>query len=419
MRAILLASALAAALHAAPAPAQQVELRFMCYSHANECAVTREVLDRFEQANPDIRVLLDVVSFNVVREQLPVRLNAGAGPDVARVTNIGGLAPHYLDLTPYIDRAYWERHFGPTLDWMRSGRNDRGVYGFVAEFTVSGPIVNVSMFRRAGVELPGADATWDDWARAVGEVQRRLGVYSGIVVDRSGHRFAGPAIAYGARFFDEEGQPRPIDDGFRAWSERMLQWHRAGLMPNDIWPGLSGARWRTGGDMFINQDVVMHLTGSWSIQRFSEEIGSRFEWRAVPPPCGTASCSGMPGGTAVVAFKVTRHPEAVGRLMSHLVSEDALRHYYERTYQLPAHRGLAEAGLNYGPELPRAAADALRVFTDAGRRLAPEAHRLQAYARNHVVFDAIATHIGAALAGRIGLDDAYRRIEAEVEEKVR
>jgi alpha-1,4-digalacturonate transport system substrate-binding protein len=210
-----------------------------------------------------------------------------------------------------------------------------------------------------------------------------------------------------------------VDAGFRAFSERMQAWHAAGLMPRDIWPGLTGTRWRTGGDMFINQDVVMHLTGSWSIQRFAEAIGNRFEWVAVPPPCGPANCSGMPGGTAVVAFRQTRHPAEVGRLMQFLVSEPVLKYYYERTFALPAHRGLARTGLDYPPETPPAAVAALRSFTASIERLTPLSHRLQAYGRNAVIFDTIVSQIGDALAGRGNLEDAYRRIEDEVADRTR
>jgi trans-AT polyketide synthase/acyltransferase/oxidoreductase domain-containing protein len=51
-----------------------VELRYMCYADANECEVSRELLDRFERANPSIKVVVDKVGFNVVREQLETRV---------------------------------------------------------------------------------------------------------------------------------------------------------------------------------------------------------------------------------------------------------------------------------------------------------------------------------------------------------
>jgi alpha-1,4-digalacturonate transport system substrate-binding protein len=153
-----------------------VELRYMCYADANECEVSRELLDRFERANPNIKVVVDKVGFNVVREQLETRLQAGTGPDMARVTNLAGLNRYYLDLAPLVDAKYWEDNFAQTLNWMRVGPNDKGIYGFLTQLTVTGPFVNKTMFAEAGVAVPGATATWDDWAAAIKQVQTKLNV---------------------------------------------------------------------------------------------------------------------------------------------------------------------------------------------------------------------------------------------------
>ncbi len=148
----------------------------------------------------------------------------------------------------------------------------------------------------------------------------------------------------------------------------MVQWHKDGLMPADIWPGASGAKWKNAGDMFINGDVAMHIAGSWMIQKYVTDVGSKFEWIVAPGPCGPAGCSAMPGGAAMVAFKGTKHPAEVGKVMEFMVSEPILKEYYERTVQIPAHKGIAEKGLTYGKEVTPAAQAALKQFTDRLRQ---------------------------------------------------
>jgi alpha-1,4-digalacturonate transport system substrate-binding protein len=408
----------AVALGAGSALAQgAVELRYMCYADGNECEVSRELLDRFERANPGIKVTIDTVGFNVVREQLETRLQAGTGPDMARVTNLGGLNRYYLDLRPHVNAAYWDENFGQTLNWMRVGPNDRGIYGFLTQLTVTGPFVNKTLFAEAGVAVPGANATWDDWATAIRQVQTKLNVYSGIEMDRSGHRFAGPAMSYGARYFDANGRPAVVDDGFKAFAERMVRWHREGLM-KEIWPGASGARWRNAADQFINRDTIMHVAGSWMIPRYSETIGDRFEWVAIPQPCGPAGCAAMPGGAAMVAFKHTRNPQAVARVMEFMASEPILKEYYERTLQIPAHKGLAARGLNYGPNVPPQAIAALKAFTDNYAKVPDVAHRLQGYERNVAIFNATVNHLSQAITGGLTLNEAYEKIEQEIRQAV-
>jgi alpha-1,4-digalacturonate transport system substrate-binding protein len=411
----LFATTLAVAVMATQAvSAQTVELRYMCYADANECEVARALLDRFERANSGIKVVVDKVGFNVIREQLETRLAAGQGPDMARVTNLGGLNRYYLDLRPMVNGAYWDENFGPTLDWMRVGAADKGIYGFLTQLTVTGPFVNKTMFAEAGVPMPGPNATWDDWATATAAVQKKLNVYSGMVMDRSGHRFAGPAISYGAAIFGADGKAGPVDAGYKAMAERMVRWHRDGLMPKDIWPAASGARWRNGGEIFINKDTVMHMAGSWMIQTYADKIGDQFEWVAVPQPCGQAGCSGMPGGAAMVGFKATKHPREVARVMEFMASEPILKEYYEQTLQIPAHKGLAAKGLNYDKSVNPQAIAALNAFSANFAKISSVAHKLQGYEKNVAVFNAAANYITQAITGALTLDEAYRKIDEEV-----
>ena len=79
----------------------------------------------------------------------------------------------------------------------------------------------LSMFEEAGVEVPSAGATWDDWADATRQVMENTGSYAGMVMDRSGHRMAGPAMSYGAKYFDSNGN-MIVDDGFKTFAKKWL-----------------------------------------------------------------------------------------------------------------------------------------------------------------------------------------------------
>ena len=175
----------------------ETELRMTWYNDGNEGEVMRDLLDRFEEANPDIKVVLDIVPYAAVRDGIGVQLAAGEGPDMARVTDLGGLSQYYLDLTPYLsDADYWRTNFGPFLKWLAPDSD--AISGFMTQLTVTGPYVNKTLFEQAGVEMPGEGATWDDWAAASKEVADKLDIPIPMAWDRSGHRVAGPAIAMGA-----------------------------------------------------------------------------------------------------------------------------------------------------------------------------------------------------------------------------
>ena len=92
--------------------------------------------------------------------------------------------------------------------------------------------------------MPGEGATWADWAGAANEVAAALEIEMPMAMDRSGHRFAGPAISMGAQYFDADGNPLIAgDEGFAAMAELFVNWHQDGTMPMDIWAGKHWVCW--------------------------------------------------------------------------------------------------------------------------------------------------------------------------------
>mgnify|MGYP001800178078 FL=1 len=408
---LLTASTVAATLMASSAMAD-TELRMMWYNDGIEGEVMQTLLARFEEANPDISVTLDVVPYKSIIESLPIQLAAGAGPDLARVTDLGGLSEHYLDLSPYIsDPAYWEASFGPFLDWLAPGSDQ--ISGFMTQLTVTGPYVNKTLFEQAEVAMPGAGATWDDWATAVNEVAGKLDIPIPMAWDRSGHRVSGPAIAMGAQMFNAAGEPALVDDGLKLMTQRLYDWHQDGTMSKELWGSVSGSTYLGANEDFANAQVVMYMSGSWQIPQFADKIGDAFDWWAVPAPCGDAACTGMPGGAALVAMKDTQHPEEVGKLMDFLAQEETLAEFYGKTLFIPGHLKLATGGVDFATEDPRAK-HALETFSGAVPNISPIAFDLQGYKNNRVLFNALISRLNEAIVGEMTLEQAYARMEDDV-----
>lgn len=413
LRGMLAAGTAALALLGSGALAQ-TELRITWYNDGNEGDVMQSLLDRFEESNPDITVVLDVVPYKAIIESLPVQLAAGDGPDIARVTDLGGLSEHYLDLTPYISNTgYWEESFGPFLDWLRQPGSS-AISGLMTQLTVTGPYVNRTLFEQAGVSLPGEGATWDDYAAAAKEVADKLDIPIPLAFDRSGHRVSGPAISMGAKMFDADGEPALVDDGLKAMSQRLYDWHQDGTMAKELWGSVSGSTYLGANEDFANAQVVMYMSGSWQIPQFAETIGDAFDWWAVPAPCGPAACTGMPGGAALVAMKGTEHPEEVGKLMEFLSRKENMAEFYGRTLFIPAHLGLSPSDVDFDTDDPRAK-HALETFAAAVPKISPVAFKLQGYANNRVMFNALISRLGEAIVGEISLDDAYERMTSDIE----
>lgn len=393
-----------------------VELRFMWYSDGNEGEVMQELLDRFEAENPDIKVVLDVVAYTSILEQLPIQVEAGEAPDLARVTQYPMMAGKYLDLRPYLsDPEAFEASFpAMVLDAMRTGEDDNGIYGYPDQFTVTGPYVNATLFEQAGVEVPSGEFSWEDLTNACAEVAEATGTEYAIAMDRTGHRFAGPAISMGATLFDDEGNVTIDSEGFRAMADILAGWHTAGITPAEVWLGAGGS-YNPANDYFINGQIVCQMAGSWLVGRFTADIGDAFDWAAIPNPTGPGGSTGMPGGAAIVAFANSEHPEAVGRLVDYLTSEEVQREYAERTLFIPGHLGLSD--LNYQTDSELALA-ALNTFVAEVPKFHEDAYALQFHPQNTVIFNSIRDRLTQAMTGELTLDEAIERIQAEADDAI-
>ena len=401
-----------------PSISWAIELDLMLPEGATKLPVLVDLVERYETENEGIDIRLNVVGFNIMLTQLPEQLDAGDGPDLAMITTLGALAEHYVDLTPYVDPEEWEEAYGAVLPWYRADRPE-GIFGFHAEMTVTGPYVNLTMFDRADVELPPPGATWDDWAKATMMVMDTVDSYAGMVMDRSGHRFAGPAMSYGAAYYSDDGRI-VVDEGFRIFGEKLLSWHASGLMPPDIWPGKSGSSYATGNELFFNQQVPFYMSGSWNIGNVQMNTKGKFDWSVVPVPCGPAGCGAMPGGRGIVALKSgdTAKEKAAARFVAWLGEDTQAREWDTRIFAIPAHSGLQAEGLDYASAgASRATAEGLAAFTAMAAVAAeqtPQAYRLQGDPRNVTIFGKTTTYLSAAIKGEMSLDEALQRITQEV-----
>jgi alpha-1,4-digalacturonate transport system substrate-binding protein len=407
-----------AAIATLPLAAQAGDIRVMCYQDGIECEVTSAIAKRFEAQNPGTKVIIDTVPYKTIVEQLPVQLAAGQGPDIARVTDLGGLSKYYLDVRPHLkNAAYMEANFGSTLPWLRPTAADKGIYGFMSQLTMTGPYVNKTLFEQAKVAIPGPKATWDEWVEAARKVSKATQTPAALAWDRSGHRFAGPAISYGAKIFDAKGD-LVLDDGYKSAVSKFVAWHKDGAMLKEVWGGSGGSTYADSIGEFKNGRVAMVLSGSWQINRLQKDIGNAFDWTAVPNPCGPAACTGIPGGAAWVALKTSKSPKEVGAFLEFMAQEANYSEFTSKTENIPAHSGLAKKGVNYATATPAARA-ALGVFSSGVANLSPVAFQFQGYKFNRAIMLPTVARVTQAIVGEMSVDEAFTKIGADMTDAVK
>jgi alpha-1,4-digalacturonate transport system substrate-binding protein len=394
-----------------------VELRLVWYNDGNEGEVIRDLLDRFEAENPDIRIVIDTIPYADLHTTLQAQVEAGEAPDLARINDVARFHGQYLDLTPLVaDSQYYLDTFPEAvLDSLRANEEDNGLYGFPVQFSVTIPYINRTLFEDAGVEIPGEDGsevTWDQWIAAATEVAEATETPYAIAIDRTGHRFWGFSLPYGATYINADGTFTIDTEGFRTAATELLRWHEAGITPPEVWAG-SAAGYVAAAEYFINEQVVFYYSGTWQIQNFTANIGDKFDWQLVPNPVGPAGRTGIPGGSLFVAFAGTEHPEEVARVIDYLTGIDVQREFAERTLFIPGHLGLIEEGVTY-----ETSNEALNTALAEIPEIDDQAYALQYSPFTFVLNPEIRDRLSQVIVGEISLDEAITLIQERIDTAV-
>ena len=389
---------------------EAVELRFTYYADGVEADVMQPLLDKFMAENPGITVVLDVVPYQTIDEQLPVQVETGEGPDLARITNFGAYKGKLLDLRGYLaDSDYYEANFpAPILEAMGYG-------GFPDALTVTGPYVNKTLFDQAGVELPGEGTTWQEWTDLTKQVADATGVQYAISIDRTGHRFAGPAMSMGATLLDSEGNFTVDTPGFRAFAETVKGWHDDGITPSEVWFNADAVNSCI--DDFKSGQLVMCMSGSWNINGLANDVGDAFDWVVVPNPTGDGGSTGIAGGSAVAAFADTEHPEEVAQLVEFLIQPENYSAFSAGTLALPAQKDVASTGVEFDTDNPLVLA-ALSAYTAEVPKLQDQAVGLNVHPYAFAYYRNSANRIAQYLTGELTLDEMLTNLQTDIDNAI-
>jgi multiple sugar transport system substrate-binding protein len=134
-------------------------------SQSQEYLSIKDMVDRYEQAHPNVHIDMQFVGGNAALEKTTVALQGDEQPDISYQygTNMPQLAsaPKLLDLS--------DRVQDPDFDWNDFFEGERAVctvdgrvLGIPALVDNLAIVYNKDLFAKAGLEEPGPDWTWDD-----------------------------------------------------------------------------------------------------------------------------------------------------------------------------------------------------------------------------------------------------------------
>jgi alpha-1,4-digalacturonate transport system substrate-binding protein len=123
------------------------------------------------------------------------------------------------------------------------------------------------------------------------------------------------------------------------------------------------------------------------------------------------------GGSAVVAFEDTEHPEAVAKLMEFLIQPENYGAFSAGNLSLPAQTDVASQGVEFETD-DAAVLAALAAYTAEVPKLQDQAVALNVHPFAFAYYRNSANRIAQYLTGELTLDEAMARLQQDIDDAI-
>ena len=288
-------------------------------------AATKQIVDSWNSAHPDIQVNLTQGSWDNVHDQLVTQFQGGTAPDIIHdeSSDIMGFASQgYLaDLSPYL------------TDDVKSAVSD-DVWSTVT--TSDGKIVaaptllqsyvvfaNKDAFSAAGVPLPSGDElTWDDFASDAKKLATNGNFGVGWGLKQPTATVMNTALGFDGTFFDvKDDGSATIDVGdaelavpkaihAMAYDDGSLDPVSLTQSGSDVLPGFLGGKYAT------------IVGGNYLAQQITESAPAGFNWTVLPPLAGTAGPVQAANPQTMSVSAQSAHPEQAAQFIDYFMNPE-------------------------------------------------------------------------------------------------
>ena len=321
----------------APRTTGPVTIRMWAMGREGE--VVGELVHDFERTHPYIHVHVQQIPWSAAHEKLLTAHVGGSAPDVAQLGNswisefatLHALAP----LGPHLAHSGITRaaYFGGIWDTNVLDSTAYGVPWYVDTRLL---FYRKDLLARAGYSTMPSD--WAEWKKCLHAVVARGGPkHYGIFLPTN--EWMQPVVLGlqngSALLADGNTRGAFQQPAFRRAFVFYLSLYREGLAPllglNDI---------ANMYQEFERGTFAMVVTGPWNLGEFAHRLPDSLQgaWATAPLPGPEGPGVSFAGGSSLVMFKNTRHPEAAWALMEYLSQPAQQVRFWRLTGDLPARR---------------------------------------------------------------------------------
>ena len=315
-----------------------VTLRFWAMGREGE--VVQELVRDFERENPGVRVVVQQIPWGAAHEKLLTAHVGRSSPDVAQLGNTWIAEFTALRAIAPLDR----RIAASTV--VRPGGYFPGIwdtnvmdgvpYGVPWYVDTRVLFYRRDLLRQAGYDsIPG---DWDGWLRSM-EALRRVAGPGRFAIFLPTNEYT-PWIVLGM----QAGSPLLADDGtrgvFSGPAYRRAADFYMGIFRRGLAPTVAGASIANRYQEFERGTFGMYISGPWDVGEFRRRLSPAMEgaWATAPLPGPDGPQSGLStaGGSSLVLFRSSRHPDEAWRLVEFLSRPEQQVRFARLTGDFPA-----------------------------------------------------------------------------------
>jgi multiple sugar transport system substrate-binding protein len=324
----------------ARAPEHGVTLRFWAMGREGE--VVETLVRDFERTHPGIHVVVQQIPWNAAHEKLLTAVVGGSTPDITQLGNTW--VPEFVALSAIEPLDRWvatsrvvgeSTSFAGIWDTNRVGNRLYGVPWYVDTRVL---FYRKDLLKQAGFDsIPG---NWVEWRTAMEGVRRVAGPgHYAIFLPTNEYT---PWIVFGMQtgsplLGDHETRGVFSGPAYRRAADFYLDLFRRGLAP-----AVQGASIANRYQEFERGTFSMYISGPWDVGEFRRRLSPAMEGRwgtaPLPGPDGPASGVSTAGGSSLVLFRRSAHPDAAWQLIEYLSQPTVQLEFHRLTGDLPACR---------------------------------------------------------------------------------
>jgi len=311
------------------------------------------IIDAFEAAHPNIKVNLEVFSWDSYWDKLNTALAGNDAYDVFWL-NVAGVPKRaskglLLNLQPYMDADPID--FSAFPDYLVEAYQYNGdTYGIPKDIDTIALFYNKDLFDAAGVEYPNADWTWDDLYNAAAALTTED-------VWGFGHQLWGQpdwwnfVYQNNGQLLSEDKTRVVLDDPAACGAlEYLYSFVEAGYAPDGSVLATSDPEMQ----LFPGGKLAMFPDGSWMVSEFAN---LDFNVGIAPLPMGITRATNV-HGLGNVVWAGTQYPDEAWEFVKFLGSDTAMQIQAETGVVIPANENYRSLWTATYPELD------LQVFLD-------------------------------------------------------